>query len=110
MDVLPLQYGISLVPCIPFVPFELLAAQQGIGPLLPLAYMGIVISVFATVLLYQLIQRGNLVNVTSLFYLVPVVTAALDYVFFGNTLGAASLAGMAAIILGLMLVFHNPHS
>ncbi|MNR66572.1 hypothetical protein D3C85_1901340 [compost metagenome] len=45
---------------------------------------------------------------TSLFYLVPVGTAALDYLILGNRLSALSLAGMAAILLGLMLVLRNP--
>ena len=34
----------------------------------------------------RLIARGNLVNVTSLFYLVPAVTAVMDYLIFGNRL------------------------
>lgn len=55
-----------------------------------------------------MIQAGNLVNVTSLFYLVPAVTAAMDYLFLGNALSALSLAGMLAILLGLVLVFRQP--
>jgi drug/metabolite transporter (DMT)-like permease len=110
MDVLPLQYGVSLVLCALFLPFEPLDVEFSAGLLLPLAYMGVVISVVATLLLYRLIRTGNLVNVTSLFYLVPVVTAALDYVFFGDTLGALSVGGMAAILLGLMLVFRDGHA
>jgi drug/metabolite transporter (DMT)-like permease len=47
------------------------------------------------------------VNVTSLFYLVPVVTAALDYAFLGNRMPALSIAGMGAILLGLLLVFRR---
>jgi drug/metabolite transporter (DMT)-like permease len=43
--------------------------------------------------------------VTSLFYLVPVVTALLDYAVFRNALPLLSLAGMAAILAGLALVF-----
>jgi drug/metabolite transporter (DMT)-like permease len=62
----------------------------------------------ATLLFYRMIQAGNLVNVTSLFYLVPAGTAALDYVILGNRLSALSLAGMGAILLGLMLVLRNP--
>lgn len=53
------------------------------------------------------VQSGNLVNVTSLFYLVPAVTAAMDYVFLGNRLPALSVAGMAAILCGLALVFRT---
>jgi drug/metabolite transporter (DMT)-like permease len=62
-------------------------------------------SVFAQLLFYRLIRSGNLVNVTSLFYLVPIVTAGLDYLFLGNKLGPLSLTGMGAILLGLWLIF-----
>ncbi|MCY1187205.1 hypothetical protein D9M73_281620 [compost metagenome] len=63
------------------------------------------ISVLAQLLLYRLMQAGNLVNVTSLFYLVPVVTAGMDYLFLGNTLAPLGMAGMGGILAGLMLVF-----
>ncbi|MOA41176.1 EamA-like transporter family protein [compost metagenome] len=56
-------------------------------------------------LLYKLMQAGNLVNVTSLFYLVPVVTAGMDYLFLGNALAPLGLAGMGGILAGLVLVF-----
>lgn len=58
----------------------------------------------AQLLFYRLIRAGSLVNVTSLMYLVP-VTAIMDYVFLGNALSGMSLAGMAAILSGLALVF-----
>jgi len=63
--------------------------------------------VLATLLLYRMIARGNLVNVTSLFYLVPAVPAVMDYMIFGNKLAALSLLGMAMIIIGLMFVFRK---
>ncbi len=66
-----------------------------------------VISVLATFLLYRLIQRGNLVQVTSLFYLIPAVTALLDYLLLGHALASLSLLGMAGIVLGVMLVFRR---
>jgi len=52
------------------------------------------------------------VNVTSLFYLVPVVTVGMDYLFLGNQLSRTGLLGMGAILLGLALVFRaapQPH-
>ncbi len=51
---------------------------------------------------------GNLVNVTSLFYLVPAVTALMDYLIFGNRLAALSVLGMLLIIVGLAFVFRKP--
>ncbi|MDF3837480.1 DMT family transporter, partial [Cupriavidus basilensis] len=110
LDVLPLQYCAGLALCLLFVPFQPMAVVPGAGFALSLAWLALVISVGATLLLYRLIQAGNLVNVTSLFYLVPGVTALLDYLFLGNRLAALSMAGMAAIVLGLLLVFSETAS
>ncbi|MEB7885733.1 DMT family transporter [Serratia fonticola] len=104
-EVMPLQYLVSLVFCLCFVPFKPFEVDWGVGFLLPLLWLGLVISVGAQFLLYRLIRKGNMVNVTSLFYLVPVVTAVMDYLFLGNVLPALSLLGMVAILLGLVLVF-----
>ena len=107
MDVLPLQYAIGLLMCalvVPFQPFEL---EWTVGFIVPLLYMGVLISVGATLLLYRLIRMGNLVNVTSLFYLMPGTTALLDYLFLGNRMTLGSLLGMGLIVVGLVLVFRQ---
>ena len=87
---------------IPGVPVILAVALA-----LSLAWMSLVIT-GATLLLYRLIQAGNLVNVTSLFYLVPAGTALLDWLVLGNRLAPLALAGMAAIVGGLVLVLRAP--
>jgi drug/metabolite transporter (DMT)-like permease len=107
VEVLPLQYGTSLLLCICFVPFQPIVIEFTTSFLIPLVWLGVVISVVAQLLFYRLIQMGNLVNVTSLFYLVPVVTAAMDYFFLGNQLAPLGLIGMGAILLGLIQVFRN---
>jgi drug/metabolite transporter (DMT)-like permease len=109
LEVLPLQYASSLLFCVVLVPFQPFAFEISTGFLIPLLWLGIVISVIAQLLFYRLIRAGNLVNVTSLFYLVPGVTALMDYLFLGNRLSLLSMAGMVAIVLGLLLVFrHQP--
>jgi drug/metabolite transporter (DMT)-like permease len=107
VEVLPLQYGTSLLLCILFVPFQPIVIEFTTSFLIPLVWLGVVISVVAQLLFYRLIQMGNLVNVTSLFYLVPVVTAAMDYFFLGDQLAFLSLIGMGSILLGLVQVFRN---
>lgn len=107
MDVMPLQYAVSLALCLLIAPFQPLHADWSAGLVLPLIWMGLVISVGATLLFYRMIQAGNLVNVTSLFYLVPIGTAALDFLVLGNRLSALSLAGMGAILLGLMMAMRT---
>ncbi|MDD0841795.1 DMT family transporter [Pseudomonas sp. Gutcm_11s] len=108
LQTLPLQYAVSLLACAVLLPFQHVAVEWSLDFLVPLLWLGIVISVVAQLLLYRLIRAGNLVNVTSLFYLVPGVTAAMDYLFLGNAMSGLSLAGMSAILLGLLLVFRKP--
>ena len=104
-QVLPLQYAVALLLCLALAPWQPWRAEASAGFWVPLLYLGLVISVGAQLLLYRLIQGGNLVNVTSLFYLVPVVTVLLDYAVLGNALPALAVAGMAAILAGMALVF-----
>lgn len=106
-DVLPLQLASSLLLCLLLAPFQPMAADLGAGFWIALVWMGVVMSVMATLLLYRLIHAGNLVNVTSLFYLVPVGTALLDYLVLGNRLAPWSLVGMLTILLGLAQVFRK---
>lgn len=108
VDVMPLQYGVSLLLCLALLPFQPHGFEWVLGFVVPVVWMALVISVLATLLLYRLIQAGNLVNVTSLFYLVPGGTAALDWLVFGNTMAPAALLGMGAILLGLVQVFRAP--
>lgn len=105
---LPLQYVAGLLLCLALLPTQPLRFDWSPELLLSLLWMGLLVSVGATLLLYRLIARGNLVQVTSLFYLVPAVTALLDYLAFGNRLGPLSLLGMALIVVGLLLVFRQP--
>lgn len=104
-DVLPLQYIVSLLVCLFIVPFEHFEITWNSQLIISVLFLGILISVVAQLLLYRLLNQGNLVNVTSLFYLVPVVTALLDFLILKNKLPLAGLIGMIAILIGLMLVF-----
>ncbi|SDB41938.1 DMT family transporter [Pseudomonas sp. NFACC13-1] len=107
LGTLPVQYLAGLVLCAAFVPFQPFHFEYSTGFFVPVLWMGLVVSVLATLLLYRLIARGNLVNVTSLFYLMPAVTAIMDYLVFGNRLALLSLLGMALIIVGLVFVFRK---
>lgn len=104
---LPLQYLAGLMLCVALAPWQPWQATLGAGLLATLLWLGLVISVGATLLLYRLIQAGNLVNVTSLFYLVPGGTALLDYLLLGNPLAPLAMAAMALILAGLALVLRS---
>ncbi|WP_341523093.1 DMT family transporter [Pseudomonas sp. G.S.17] len=108
LGTLPVQYLAGALLCGVFVPFQPFHFEISTGFIVPVLWMGLVVSVLATFLLYRLIAQGNLVNVTSLFYLVPAVTAIMDYLIFGNRLAMLSLFGMLLIVVGLMFVFRKP--
>ena len=103
-QVLPLQYAVTLVVCLLFAQVQPLRWEMNWGFWLPVLFLAFVTSVCAQLLLYRLIQRGNLVSVTSLFYLVPAVTAALDYVLLGNVMSVQVMLGMACILVGVIVV------
>jgi drug/metabolite transporter (DMT)-like permease len=109
--VLPLQYAACLLLFVLLwrltVPAGAFRFDGSAGLLISLVWMALVVSVAAQLLLYRLIRAGNLVNVTSLFYLVPVVTAAMDYLFLGDRMSVPGLSGMGAILAGLVLVFRS---
>lgn len=105
IDVLPLQNAVSLVLCTGFALTQPTAFVPSVPGIAALLWMGVVMSVGAQLLFYRLMQRGNLVNVTSLFYLVPVVTALLDDVVLGHRLSVVAMVGMGMILLGLAVVF-----
>ena len=108
--VLPLQYAVSLVLCLACLPFQRHHIDATASFLIALLWLALVISVIAQLLLYRLIHAGNLVNVTSLFYLVPIGTAILDRLILGNPLSTPVLVGMAAILAGLALAFRSLRS
>lgn len=107
LGTLPLQYIAGLSLCLAVAPFQPLHVEWNAAFILSALWMGLMVSVLATVLLYRMIAAGNLVNVTSLFYLVPAVTALMDYLVFGNRLSALGLLGMGLIVVGLTLVFRK---
>lgn len=103
--VLPLQCAVALALCLVLLPVQPLRLQPHPMLALSVLWLGAVISVGATVLLYRLLRAGNLVNVTSLFYLVPGGTALLDWWLLGNRMAPQALLGLGFVVLGLMLAF-----
>ncbi|MGB3320198.1 MAG: DMT family transporter [Sphingopyxis granuli] len=107
--VLPMQYVVGLAFVGAVAPFGPIHASWEPGFVLPVLWLGLVISVGATFLLYRLIARGDLVNVTSLFYLVPGVTAAMDWILLGNPMSHYAVTGLVLVVVGLLVVFRGNH-
>ena len=103
--VLPLQCAVALLLCLAMLPVQPLRLNATPMLAVSVLWLGGVISVGATVLLYRMLRLGNLVNVTSLFYLVPGGTALLDWLLLGNRMAPLALLGLGLVVAGLLLVF-----
>ena len=66
-----------------------------------MAWLVLVLSIGAIFLLMIMIRDGEMSKVSSLFYLVPAVTAIIAWVLFGEQLTLVQLAGMALATLAL---------
>lgn len=71
---------------------------------LVLAYMVLVLSVGAILLMFWLIRRGTASGFASLYFLVPPVTLIEAAILFGERLPALALIGFAIATLGVALV------
>ncbi len=68
-----------------------------------LAYLVIVLSIAGVGLMYWLIRRSAATGFSSLFYLVPAMTALMAFLLFGERLDAISVGGMVICAVGVVL-------
>jgi drug/metabolite transporter (DMT)-like permease len=71
---------------------------------LAMAWLVIVLSIFAVALMYWLIRRAAAAKIASLFYLVPATTAFLAWLLFGEKLNALAIAGMTLCAGAVLIV------
>ena len=70
-----------------------------------------VLSVGAYALLWWLVRRKAATNVVSLFFLMPPVTAVLDWLLFGQQLSLITFLGIAIAVAGIAIVIrYGPES
>ena len=69
-----------------------------------LGWLVLVLSIGAISLLNLLIRSGSAVNVASLFYLTPPMTAVIAFVIFGENLTLTATIGMLLAVSGVYLV------
>jgi drug/metabolite transporter (DMT)-like permease len=84
--------------------FETGAVEWHPDFLFALAWLCIVLSIGAMSLLWYLIRHGAASRTASLFYLVPVSTAVLGYLFFGEVLTPIQILGVALTVAGVAII------
>ncbi len=72
--------------------------------LFALGWLSLVLSMGMFSLLFLMLRRGTASTVSSLFFLVPPLTALEAHLLFGETLGVRDIAGMALAAVGVALV------
>jgi drug/metabolite transporter (DMT)-like permease len=73
-----------------------------------LAWLVLVLSIGAVLLLLLLLQRGTASSVSSLLYLVPPVTAVEAWLLFDERLTRLSVTGVAVTAAGVALAVRGP--
>lgn len=73
-----------------------------------LAWLVLILSIAAILLLMALIKKGEASRVASLFYLVPPVTALQAWWLFDERLPLLGLVGMLVAITGVVMVIRKP--
>jgi len=76
--------------------------------ILSLAWLVLVLSVAAILLLLYMIREGEAAKVASYFYLVPPATALQAWLLFDETFTALALAGVAITVMGVYLAVRKP--
>jgi drug/metabolite transporter (DMT)-like permease len=100
-----IQFAVSAVVVGMLAPFlETMEIRWSGEFVFALAWLVLVLSLGAITLLYLLIRCGDAARVTSLFYLVPPVTALMGFVFFDERLPLLAASGMALTVFAVALV------
>jgi drug/metabolite transporter (DMT)-like permease len=70
---------------------------------LVVAWLVLVLSIGAVMLLLLMVRHGAVSKVATLFYLVPPTTAAFAFLLFDETLTVGQLAGTAAVVAAVLV-------
>ncbi|MFN3869778.1 MAG: DMT family transporter [Hyphomicrobiaceae bacterium] len=93
--------GVSLLLALGF---ETMQVDWNLEFLLAMAWLVLVLSIGAIGLLLLLIRASAVSRVTSLFYLVPAVTALMAFAMLGETLTLAQMSGIALVMVAVLLI------
>ncbi|HEV7417344.1 MAG TPA: DMT family transporter, partial [Tianweitania sediminis] len=98
------QYFGAVIVCLfAAVSFEDFNFDWNVDLVLALLWSVFVLSIGSIFLLNTMIGQGKVSKVSSLFYLVPAVTAVMAFVLFGEALNGIQLVGMGVTALGVAL-------
>ena len=83
---------------------EPLTVEWSMDFILAMAWLVLVLSIGAIMLLMVLIKQGEATRVASMFYLVPPTAAMFAWLLFDEQLGLLGFVGFGVAALGVALV------
>lgn len=101
------QLGVAFVATLPLALLETEHVVWSVQLIAAMAWSVLVLTVLGGSLLFLLIQRGAVMTVTSLFYLVPPTTALLAWLLFNEYLTLLVAVGVMLTALAVGLVIRN---
>lgn len=102
------QYVGALIVSLPFTLGESWSIEWSPQFIFAIAWLVLVLSIGAILLLMYLIRAGAVAEVASLFYLVPVATTIESYFLFGERLALIQIAGMGLVVAAILLIRRKP--
>jgi len=105
---LALQHLAATVLLLPFAVHEGFRADTSAVFFASLSWVIGINSLTTFALLFVLLRRGAVNQVATLFFLMPPVTAVIDYFVLGDALTAYKVAGLALAALGVHLATRPP--
>lgn len=100
---LSVQHLVAALALVPFAVHEGWAFDASPALFGSLAWMIAVNSLGAFALFFVILRRGAVNQVTTLFFLMPPVTALLDYLALGDPLSVLKVSGIAVAAFGVYL-------
>lgn len=103
-----LQFVGASVVGIPMAAAEGFSTVPSLQLALVIAWLVLMLSIGAVMLLLAMMRHGAASRVATLFYLVPPTTLGFAYVLFGETLGAIQLVGTAMVVAAVLVATRRP--
>jgi len=100
---LAVQHLAAALLVLPFAAHEGLRFDTSAAAVASLAWVILINSLTAFGLFFVLLRRGAVNRVTALFFLMPPVTALIDYLVLGDRLTALKVLGIAVAAFGVYL-------
>ena len=105
---LAIQQASATVLLLPFALLEDFRFDASAAFFGSLGWLVVVNSLAAFALMFVLLRRGAASRVAALFFLMPPVTAIMNYLVLGDALTAAKMTGFALAALGVWLATREP--